>query len=91
MAYFELWVHKVSDDEIVMSHVFYGQTEAEAEERYAQHRNQCPDFQAAYAMGDTIEDMVESDDPPPSPDDFPDDEEDDEEEEGDEESEEAEA
>lgn len=80
MAY-QLWVHNVDGGEISMSHVFYGETEAEADEKYQQHKAQCPALTAHFAAEDVIEDMVETDEEPPSPEDFPDDDDDDDDEE----------
>ena len=83
---FELWVHNVEGDEISMSHVFYGETEAEAEKKFEAHKAQCPALTAHFESENVIEDMVETEEPPPSPEDFPDedDEDDEDEDEGDE-------
>lgn len=85
----ELRVHKIEQGEITMTHVFYGETEEQAEERYQQHKAQCPALERAFEHEDTIEEEPEEidDDDVPSPEDFEDDDEEELEEEGDESSE----
>lgn len=74
----ELRVHKIENGEITMTHVFYGANEDEAEQRYEEHKAQCPALERAFESDNTIEEDPEDvGDDIPSIDDFEDEDEDD--------------